>query len=73
MSNGGKVAIHANNKVGAAGRVRELEGRIRDLERLWEQGCGGGNPTGGCQRRLEKSSLGSCRRRHRAASGEGGC
>jgi transposase len=34
MSEGGKAAIQADDDVVAASRVRELEGRIRDLERL---------------------------------------
>ncbi|WP_424139660.1 IS3 family transposase, partial [Roseomonas chloroacetimidivorans] len=34
MSEGGKAAIRADDDVVAAGRLRELEGRIRDLERL---------------------------------------
>ena len=34
MSEGGKAAIQADDEVVAAGRLRELEGRIRDLERL---------------------------------------
>ncbi|ATR19230.1 IS3 family transposase (plasmid) [Roseomonas sp. FDAARGOS_362] len=34
MSEGGKAAIQADDDVVAAGRLRELEGRIRDLERL---------------------------------------
>ena len=34
MAEGGKAAIQANDEVVAASRLRELEGRIRDLERL---------------------------------------
>ncbi len=34
MSEGGRDAIQADDDVVAAGRLRELEGRIRDLERL---------------------------------------
>ena len=34
MSEGGKAAIQADDEVVAAGRLRELEGRICDLERL---------------------------------------
>lgn len=34
MSEGGRTAIQADDDVVAAGRLRELEGRIRDLERL---------------------------------------
>jgi transposase len=34
MSEGGKAAIQADDEVVAAGRLRKLEGRIRDLERL---------------------------------------
>jgi transposase len=34
MSEGGRAAIQADDEVVAAGRLRELEGRIRDLERL---------------------------------------
>ena len=34
MSEGGRAAIGADDEVVAAGRLRELEGRIRDLERL---------------------------------------
>lgn len=34
MAEGGKAAIQADGEVVAAGRLRELEGRIRDLERL---------------------------------------
>ena len=34
MSEGGKAAIQADDDVVAAGRLRELEGRIRDLERF---------------------------------------
>jgi len=34
MAEGGKAAIQADDDVVAAGRLRELEGRIRDLERL---------------------------------------
>jgi transposase len=34
MSEGGKAVIQADDEVVAAGRSRELEGRIRDLERL---------------------------------------
>jgi transposase len=34
MSEGGKSAIQADDEVVAAGRLRELESRIRDLERL---------------------------------------
>ena len=34
MAEGGKAAIQADDDVVAAGRLRELESRIRDLERL---------------------------------------
>jgi len=34
MAEGGKAAIQADDEVVAASRLRELEGRIRDLERL---------------------------------------
>jgi transposase len=34
MSEGGKAAIQADDGVVAASRLRELEGQIRDLERL---------------------------------------
>ena len=34
MSEGGRAAIQADDEVVAAGRLRELEARIRDLERL---------------------------------------
>jgi transposase len=34
MSEGGRTAIQADDDVVAAGRLREMEGRIRDLERL---------------------------------------
>jgi transposase len=34
MSEGGRVAVGADGDVVAAGRVRELENRIRELERL---------------------------------------
>ena len=34
MAEGGEVAVRADDAVVAAGRVRELEARVRDLERL---------------------------------------
>jgi transposase len=34
MNEGGRTAIQADDDVVAAGRLREMEGRIRDLERL---------------------------------------
>ena len=34
MAEGGRAAIQADDEVVAAGRLRELEGRICDLERL---------------------------------------
>ncbi len=34
MAEGGQVAVQADDEVVAASRVRELEARVRDLERL---------------------------------------
>jgi transposase len=71
MSEGGRAAIQADDDVVAAGRLRELEGRIRDLERLLSrktmevevlrEALGAAR---------EKSPLGSCHRHLRAVPGE---
>ncbi|MDP4026003.1 hypothetical protein Q8W71_25560 [Methylobacterium sp. NEAU 140] len=34
MAEGGQVAVQADDEGGAASRMRELEDRVRDLERL---------------------------------------
>jgi transposase len=71
MSEGGRAAIQADDDVVAAGRLRELEGRIRDLERLL------GRKTMEVEILREalsatqgKSLPGSCRRHHQAVPDE---
>jgi transposase len=69
MSEGGKAAIQADDEVVAAGLLGELEGRIRDLERLL------GRKTMEVEILREalsaargRSPSGSCSRRHRGRS-----
>ncbi len=73
MSEGGRTAVKADEDVVGSSRVRELETRVRDLERLL------GRKTLEVEvlkeapwpRRGGKNRLGSCRRRHPAVPGEG--
>ena len=51
MNESGKAVVQADDEVVAAGRLRELEGRIRDLERLLGADHGGGDPAGGVEHR----------------------
>lgn len=71
-SEGGRAAVQADDDVVAVSRVRELKGRIRDLERLL------GRETMEVEVLREaltaaqgKNPPGSCRRRYRAVPGEG--
>ena len=72
MSQGGQVAMRADEDVVAASRARELEQRVRELERL------PGRKTLEVEVLKEalaatskKSPSGSCRRHHAAVPGEG--
>jgi transposase len=72
MSQGGQVAVKADEDVVAASKARELEQRVRELERLL------GRKTMEVEVlkealaiAREKSPSGSCRRRHGTLPGEG--
>ena len=71
MSQGGRTAVKADENVVAASRVRDLEQRVRELERLL------GRKTlevevlkDALALAREKSPLGSCRRRYGTLPGE---